>query len=284
MGEHMTRAFIIGLICFGMTACTATTTQSASGGAMAPLATAAFDYAPSGASRLESRHGYELGDGSQWQAEMAYEERGDAPLVEMSYSGAGVAAFEADLAIAMPYLEGGVRRFHGQTGDGRMVEVELQAGPCTEPGSDEVFTHFATIRVASQLVEGCAFEVSETDRWSNYLMDYMPAIDTCLDEFGAEASHVSVAYPMGGSTGVRVVHHDGVTWECVTREQDTAVNSIRPLDAADAVYGEGDPVFVRGRMPSMGEGCYVYEAVRRRDGSLIGAFGFDACGSATPVS
>ena len=134
------------------------------------------------------------------------------------------------------------------------------------------------MRVGESVYSGCGSEVAATDRWSNYLLDYLPAIDTCLAEFRGEEAYVSVAYTMpGGETAIRVVDSDVRTWECATREQGTAINSIRPLDAADAVFGEGDPIFVRGIMPAFGEGCYVYEAVREADGSLIGAFGHDSC-------
>ena len=49
-------------------------------------------------------------------------------------------------------------------------------------------------------------------------------------------------------------------------------------DDDPAYPGEGDPVFVPGRLPEQGEGCYLYERVRDRDGELIGALGHDACG------
>lgn len=264
------RSLVIILFGLSVAAC-------ASGGG--GLATSAFDYAPTGAVPMDDRHGYELSGDGDWDGEVIYEDRPGGAQVSFAYTPAGGERLEADLEIAMPYLEGGRRRFVGEADDGRMVEVVLQAGPCREQAGGEYATHFAAVSVGGTQIAGCGYEVSHIDRWTNYLMDYMPAIDTCLGEFPQGAQHVTLAYPLSdGSTGVRIVDTGGARWECATRDEDSAVNSLRRLDAADAVFGEGDPVFVLGRMPELGEGCYVYEAVRAADGDLIGALGYDGCG------
>ena len=263
----------LGLACSALAAC------ASAPDAGGDMASSAFDYAPARDTRMETRHGYDLGDGEGWSGRLAYEDVGGALRVAMDLRPAGGERVAAELDIGMPYLEDGRRRFEGVADDGRAVEVVLQAGPCSDSADDGYATHFAVVRIDGAEMRGCGYEVSEYDRWSNYLMDYLPAIDVCLAEFSGRAQHVSLAYPLpGAATGVRLVDAGGRTWECATRDSDRAVNSLRPLDAADFIIGEGDPVFVRSALPAMGEGCYVYEAVRAADGALIGAFGFDGCG------
>lgn len=275
MGHMILRTLLLALVATSLAACATTTvSDSRNGGSMA---TTAFNYAPSSRAPVTGA-GYDLVSDEGWTGRLAYvDDEGDARArLTMAYDDG--LAIDVDLDIAMPYLDGGVRRFHGTDVNGRAVEVELQAGPCREPGGDTLI-YSADVMMAGLTASGCGREAGgNLDRWSNYLMTYLPVIDMCLGEFRDQAQHVSYAYTMsGGETGVRLVDLDARTWECATREGGEAINSVRPLDAADAMYGEGDPVFVRGSMPEFGEGCYVYEAVRAEDQTLIGAFGFDAC-------
>ncbi|RKR03918.1 MULTISPECIES: hypothetical protein [Maricaulis] len=270
------RALILIMAGLSLSACATTVTDSRNGGSMA---NSAFNYAPSSRAPV-SGAGYELIGHSDWTGRLAYyDDEGDARahLVMRYDDGREV---DARLDIVMPYLDGGLRQFRGEDQDGRYVAVELQAGPCPSADGDTLI-YFADMSIGSQTASGCGREVGgEVDRWSNYLIDYLPMIDLCLSDFRDRARHVSIAYTMaGGETGVRIVDLDMRTWECATREGGTEINTIRPLDAADAMFGEGDPIFVRGAMPDFGEGCYVYEAVREADRTLIGAFGFDACNS-----
>jgi hypothetical protein len=246
------------------------------------MAMSAFDYAPTDrVRRAGSSFGYELQGTSNWRAEMAFESAGGGTQINFSYVDASGDETLGQLMVSMPYMENGVRRFHGITDDGQDVVVELQAGPCSA-ADGATWSYFASLDVDGLRVSGCGAERAGADRWSNYLADYLPAIDVCLREFGDRARHVTVAYTLGGeSTGVRIVADDGLTWECATRDGDRAINSLRPLDAADAYYGEGDPIFVRRAMPASGNGCYVYESVRDADRSLIGAFGHDTCDAGT---
>lgn len=272
----MKRILVLGAACISLGACATTGDGSAGGGGMAM---SAFDYAPTGGvRRAGSSFGYALEGSGDWQAELAFEDAGGDTRVNFSYVGADGERTLGELLISMPYLEDGVRRFHGITDDGKSVEVELQAGPCRSAAGSGSWTYFASISMDGSAVSGCGAERARSDRWSNYIADYLPAIDVCLREFGDRARHVTIAYPLAGeSTGVRVAADDGMTWECATRDGDTAINSMRPLDAADAYYGEGDPIFVRQTMPNSADGCYVYESVRDADGGLIGAFGHDTC-------
>lgn len=266
----MRQLLVLVMVCTAVAACSSTGDRSADG-----MALSAFDYAPSDATRQAgARFGYQLAGDAGWQGALEFEETSGVLAVVFTMPD----GTEAELRVGMPYLADGVRRYHGSTVDGREVFVELQAGPCEQGG--DTLTHFALVEIGGSPFEGCALEQAEVDRWSNYLMDFMPAIDVCLGEFANRARHVSLAYAQpGGNTGVRLVDQDGATWECTTRDEDEAINSVRQLNAADAILGEGDPVFVRSRMPSLGEGCYVYETVRRADGSLIGALGYDTCDS-----
>lgn len=272
----MYRILILAFLGAALTACAATTgTPNA-----ADLGASVYDHAPAGEARAITAYGYELAGPDGWSGRMIYRQDGAEALVAMQVSTADGERHIADLAIAMPYLEGGVRRFSGETQEGRPLAVELQAGPCGA-GQGERHLYFAHIALDGHSLTGCGDEVARDDRWSNYLMDYLPAIDTCLTEFRNRNVHVSVAYTMaGGHTGIRIVDEEMRTWECATREEGLAINSLRRVDAADAIYGEGDPIFVRASLPEFGEGCYVYESVREADGTLIGAFGYDACSSA----
>lgn len=274
----MNRLIVIALVCAGLTACATDGVGPVGGGP--DLASSAFDYAPSRASRpAGNQFGYRIAGDAGWQARMVFETVGGEARVDFNLSGRTSAAERAELMIAMPYLAGGVRRYDGVTGEGRNVFVELQAGPCRNADGD-TDPYFATIRLGDEAMTGCAIEVAPVDRWSNYLADYLPAIDSCLAEMEGGAQHVSLAYTLaGGATGIRLVDRDGASWECATREDGSSVNSLRPISAADAVFGEGDPIFVRSAMPAASDGCYVYEAVREADGRLIGALGYDACDS-----
>lgn len=264
-----------------LTGC-ATTDYAGVGGAAAPAASA-FDHPRTGAATA-TPFGFQLASVEGWSGHLSYEDNGGGARVTLDYAVDGGPAGQADLEISMPYLDGGVRRFHGMTASGEPVELQLQAGPC-ERAPGQGHTHFAALRVGDMAMAGCARERAPEDRWSNYLMDYLPAIDACLAEFRGEPAHVSVAYTMrGGATGVRIVDDAMQTWECAMRDAGQAVNSLRPLDAADALHGEGDPIFVRGDFPEFGEGCYVYESVREADGTLIGALGYDACNAAPAAS
>ena len=270
------RALILTILALSLGACATTVTDSRNGGS---LASAAFNYAPSSRAPV-SGAGYELHGMSGWTGRLSYfDDEGDA-RAHLVMRRADGSETNVILDIVLPYLDGGLRQFRGQDDVGREVAVELQAGPCPA-GNGDTMIYFADLAIGSQTAQGCGREAGgTTDRWSNYLFDYLPMIDLCLSDFRDRAQYVSMAHTLtGGETGVRIVDVDTRTWECATREAGTRINSIRPLDAADAMFGEGDPIFVRGAMPTFGEGCYVYEAVREADGRLIGAFGYDACNS-----
>jgi hypothetical protein len=281
MGELMKRLIMIALACVSLGACATTGTPGTS------LVGSGFDFSPTpspSAPQRASQFGYRLTGSDGWQGDMLFEMVQGEARVALSLD-VDAAPTRADLRIAMPYLDGGVRRYSGVAADGRAVEVELQAGPCeTREGRTQAY--FATVALAGHAMTGCAAEVSTVDRWSNYLPDYLPAIDACLAELGEEADHVSLAHTLpGGATGIRLVDRQGTSWECAMGEGGRRINSLRTITGADAVAGEGDPIFVRNVMPDAAASCYVYESVRDADGHLIGALGYDACdgGSAPGV-
>lgn len=275
-GDIMKQIFALVMGGLFLTACSATTDRAS----MPALSSAAFDYAPVREDTTDmARFGYSLSglDGG-WDGAMTFESEGGGLAVDLALDRGGE-AMQAALDISMPYLEGGVRRFNGMAESGEDVEVVLQAGPCADATGTQ--THFVTISIGLEQIRGCASEQAATDRWSNYLPAYLPAIDTCLRELRNDAEHVTLAYPVASATGVRLGNRLGSRWECVTRQGNQAVNALRELDSGDVMPGENDPIFVRGEMPMAGEGCYVYESVRAADGTLIGAFGFDACSAPT---
>ncbi|MHA6287366.1 hypothetical protein [Maricaulis sp. CAU 1757] len=262
-----------------VTGCATTTV----GPGVAPMRMAGFDHPRARSEQAPgSGYGYAMTGAGEWSARLVYETTPGIPEARLDFVRDGVSG-TADMVIGRPYLEDGLRRFSGSTAAGEAVELEMQAGPC--PGADGApMQYFVSLDIGGRRLEGCARVNARVDHWSNYLVSYLPAIDTCLNEMNGRADHVTAAYTLsGGETGVRVVDHDLLTWECTTREDGAAMNSLRALDAADAAYGEGDPIFVRGRYPQFGEGCYVYETVRDAEGVLIGSFGYDACNVA-PVA
>lgn len=274
--KHAICAIVAGL---AVTACATTSSGTGMAGAPAPspVATSAFDYAPSRTDEARiasSRFGYELVGADGWTGEMRFIEEGGEPLIILTLYDTDGAPMAAELSVEMPYLSGGVRRFSGQTNSGNFVEVALQAGPCGRASDDA--THFARVEVGDEEMTGCASENAVNERWSRGLMSYLPAIDACMREV-PDAEHVTLAQPgNGGGVGVRLANRSGQRWECNTRS-DGRVNAVRTLDPADAMLGEGDPIFVRSSMPGNGDGCYAYEAVRQPNGDLIGAFGYDTC-------
>ncbi|GJL98230.1 MAG: hypothetical protein DHS20C06_20470 [Hyphobacterium sp.] len=269
----MKRFLMVVMAATGLTAC-ATTSPGGD------LASSAFDYEPARVAELPDHHfGYEMTGDDGWEGSMVYEASGRTINVDFNLAGNGLAA-TADLAIEDPYLNEGVRRFIGQTAAGDDVFVLLQAGPCN--GGEA--SYFATLVIGSTRLNGCASEHAANDRWSNYLADWMPAIDLCVAELSSRADHVTFAYSTASGTAVRLADNSGNRWECNTVD-DRRVNAIAPLTAVDVRLGEADPIFVRSQMPTQGDACYVYESVRDASGVLIGAFGYDSCaGPRAPVS
>lgn len=259
----MTRLLILIMAGLSLTACATTS----AGGNLAGT----FDYSPSGSNDLPDSHfGYELVGEAGWEGEMVYDSSGGEIAVAFA-SNAGGTQQATDLYMEEPYLNGGVRRYTGEIPGGGDVFVMLQAGPC----DDGAHSYFATMVIDGSQFTGCASENAANDRWSNYLADWMPAIDLCVSEL-RQADHVTFAYSTASGTAIRMADHSGNRWECVTVE-DRRVNAVRSLSAVDVMLGEGDPIFVRSEMPARGDACYVYESVRTAQGTLIGAFGYDSC-------
>lgn len=268
----MTRLLFVIVSGIVLTAC-ATTSPGGN------LASSAFDYAPARSNELPDSHfGYALVGEAGWDGQMTYAPAGEDVVVEFSSNADGAHQL-AELAMEEPYLNGGVRRFTGATAAGADIFVMLQAGPC----DGGAHTYFATLVIGGSRHTGCASETAANDRWTNYLSDWMPAIDLCVNELRHQADHVTYAYSTASGTAVRLADHSGNRWECVTVE-DRRINAVRPLTAVDVMFGEADPIFVRSEMPAQGDACYVYESVRTAEGGLIGAFGYDSCvGPRAPV-
>ncbi|WP_421792600.1 hypothetical protein [Hyphobacterium sp.] len=269
----MIRLLIVLTAAASLAACATTSAENS-------LAISTFDYEPARSSDLPDSHfGYELVGEAGWAGQMTYANSGGEVAVDF-VSNAGGDQQTAELAMEEPYLNGGVRRFTGSTEAGADIFVMLQAGPCA--AGDH--TYFATMVIGDVQYRGCASENAANDRWTNYLDDWMPAIDLCVTELRSQAEHVTYAYSTASGTAVRLADHNGNRWECVTIE-DRRINAVRSLSAVDVILGEADPIFIRSEMPAQGDACYIYESVRTAEGTLIGAFGYDSCaGPRAPVS
>ena len=171
--------------------------------------------------------------------------------------------------------------FEGVSDEGLPVSVELVSGPCTANGRQHA--RFARIETGRLSYEGCARETGAVVSWTEALPLFLPAIAACE----TEAARSSIAFARRGGGAVihaRDVRGDAVLryrfgesgrWECTVRGA-AARWSILP-DSAAPQAGEGFPVYIPGRIPSAGEGCYLYERVENEDGDLIGALGHDVC-------
>jgi hypothetical protein len=171
------------------------------------------------------------------------------------------------------------------------VSVELIAGPCRVSG--RLHARFATVSAGRLVYDGCAHETGPRVSWTESLPRYLTAVDACE----TQARQSSMAFARRGDGAIVHARSDGPAaviryryegsgrWECRV-EAGRVSWSVLP-DSAGEQPGEGMPVFIPGRVPSAGEGCYLYERVETDDGAVLGALGHDVCtpgfASAAPV-
>jgi hypothetical protein len=224
--------------------------------------------------------GYQI-NGAEFAGDLIFEDRGGRPVVIYRHAVDGAPMLIAELDLEAEWLSDGVQRFEGLSDRGVDMEVALTSGPCEISG--RMHARFARVQAGRTVYQGCARETGPVTSWSESLPRYLDAIDACQ----ADAASSSMAFVRRG--GGHVIHartEDGVDvlryrfeergrWDCAVSGERVRW-SVVP-ERAEPLVGEGDPVFAPGRMPSAGDGCYLYERVQTPDGVLIGALGQDVC-------
>jgi hypothetical protein len=221
-------------------------------------------------------------NGANFAGDLVFEQRGGRAVALYRHAVDGADTLVADMQINdRAWLTDGVRVFEGVSDGGLDMTIELMSGPCE--ANSRLHARFATIYVGRLVYEGCARETGAMTSWTESLPRYFAAIDRC--EQAANQSSIAFARRGGGavvharSEGadaiIRYRYEDSGRWECRVRNTQ-ARWSVVPNDAA-AQPGEGVPVFIPGRVPNAGDGCYLYERVETQDGRVLGAIGHDAC-------
>ena len=115
--------------------------------------------------------------------------------------------------------------------------------------------------------------------WSSKLRDVMPGMLVCLRSVSGDGITVSKAWSMsGGKVGVRIRNADGSGFECVALADGSKFESLSGLPScADALPGEGNPVFVPAPASPKMAPCRRYERVLGGINETIGWLVYDTC-------
>jgi hypothetical protein len=254
-------------------ACTSTSPQAMTsdlnaGGARAPSAIAA------------ESPGYQI-NGDTFSGDLIFEDRGGRPVIVYSHAVDGAPTLVAELDLERSWLADGVRRFEGLSDRGVEIEVALVSGPCLSQGRSHA--RFARVQAGRTTYEGCARETGPVVSWSETLPRYLPAVEACernaatssMAFVRGEGGHIVHARSQDGADVLRYRYGERGRWDCSVAEGRVSWSVVN--SSAALLPGEGDPVFAPGRMPTAGDGCYLYERVQARDGRLLGALGQDVC-------
>jgi len=269
------------LVLAGAVAGLASACATSTGGPPAAGFNAAATTASSVPAEVHSEAGGFQINGADFAGDLVFEEREGRALAVYRHAVDGAATLVADMALDEAWLVDGVRRFEGVSDRGVEISIELVSGPCEAAG--RLHARFATVSAGRLVYDGCAREVGPTLSWTESLPRYFSAIEACETQ-GRQSSMafarrggaaVVHARSEGGAAVIRYRYGDSGRWECRV-EAGRASWSILP-DSAGERPGEGAPVFIPGRAPAAGDGCYLYERVETEDGALLGALGHDVC-------
>jgi hypothetical protein len=224
--------------------------------------------------------GFQL-NGPDFAGDLVFEDRGGRAVATYHHAVDGAATLVADMAVDGSWLVDGVRRFEGVSDRGVEITIEMISGPCEASG--RLHARFATVSAGRLVYDGCALETGASVSWTESLPRYFSAIEACE----TQARQSSMAFARRGEGAVvharsegrvaviRYRYEDSGRWECRV-DAGRANWSVLP-DRAGQQPGEGIPVFIPGRVPAAGEGCYLYERVEAEDGTVLGALGHDVC-------
>ncbi len=275
MATPYSKLALAGSIATLVAACSATTSPApTSGFQIAEPAPAAEIPAP------PETAGFQI-NGESFAGDLIFEDRDGRVVALYRHAVDGAETLVADLETDPAFLVDGVRRFSGLSDRGVDLTVEMVSGPCQAGG--RLHARFATVSVGRLVFDGCAREVGPVTSWSEELPRYFSAIEAC--ETAGNQSSMAFARRGGGAvvhartqgqTAVIRYHYgESGRWECRV-DNGRATWSIVP-ETAGPQPGEGAPRFIPGRIPSAGEGCYLYERVETEDGDVLGALAHDVC-------
>jgi membrane-bound inhibitor of C-type lysozyme len=110
------------------------------------------------------------------------------------------------------------------------------------------------------------------DDWSRLLVDFMPAVRTCLGQEVGHLPRVLKAWPMSkGMTGVRLQNLDGGRYQCIAAADGAAIDRLELLAFdASALPGESDPIFTPADGAYPGGICFSHERVEVGAGRFLG--------------
>jgi hypothetical protein len=247
---------------------------------------AGADFTPREPSRPELS-GY-IAEGPGFMLEMMFDEAPDGSVEIDTLIDTGAAGLlRPQLAMAEPWLAGGVQRYHGRLDRHGEIVLTLEAGPCAI--GDFRYGLFATLNLRGGVHEGCARETGPHIRWTHEIGEFLPAIEACRADSavsslahvrGAGNRRVSIAYHEGGAVVVRFEYPGNGRFDCTYAEGGVRWRAVSDMEPA--LPGEGDPFYLPGQQPAHGEGCFLYERVRGADGRIIGALAHDGC-ALTPI-
>ena len=122
------------------------------------------------------------------------------------------------------------------------------------------------------------FAGKKPDDWARLVPDLAPAINACIAREGARAKAVATAWPMNRMAGVRVLHTDGTTVECIAELSGRGTPTLSAVNAASpALPNAGNPLFYPAREPAPIVGCGRLERVLNSRGALVGYLHYDPC-------
>ena len=158
----------------------------------------------------------------------------------------------------------GTRRYgaQGMTLDAGPLSLALTPGPCmTSAGNAHEFN--AAVRHDGVLYQGCARRLTGervSAGWASNLQELMPAITLCLGRVKAGPAQITIAYQDSeGEISVRLLESDGGRYECITRQDASAIRYFDVIGDQDTLDGERDPLFTPAPgLPKTGP-CFATE-------------------------
>ena len=220
--------------------------------------------------------------------------RGNEPFWALDI-GAGSALLktpDAETALEgeLKALAGGAWRFEGAPMDAGSEKVAALLSPaqCFDTMADGPAMPFSAVVSFADGREGqgcCRAEygldmanapaadaaTKPAEDWSQRLPDLAAAISRCALDGGVATEAVTKAWPMNrGKVGVRLRDAGQARFDCVVDAGSGAIETVQPVDATDALPGEGEPLWLPARENPPVLHCGRVERALGTDGGLQG--------------
>jgi putative lipoprotein len=207
---------------------------------------------------------------------------GSAFAVAFDVAGArAVVEFLGREPIVLPRVEVGTRfvyaddhhRLRGEGEEALWEAGDLAPVPCTLAASS------TPLRLAPgnyPLFEPAA---KSADDWSRFLLDLMPAINTCLRAPVGDLPRVIRAWPMNhGMVGACLQNIDGGRHQCIAAADGSAIDRVELLGAeAERPPRAGNSIFTPADGAYPGGACFRHERVETKDGRFLGWLSVRTC-------